>query len=276
MQAALNAHDRVRRLTDLPLFFGRSDKDSISARLLVDRIETAAQIAGWNDDARKLQEMYMILCDRAMVWWRSLSDAGIDCPVWNDVKNEFLAMYEPRYTAKTTCTNFHELVQRTGESIRDYYLRVCETFDKMCEAKPRNIGTLRTVPAAVAAAVPAIVAADLTAMKTEGIKDMEQFFRHQLFMAGLRDDLRAKVMEAGKATLHESMRYAQEIEVIQHDKRGRAVAAVTAINTSDQPVSEKEEDDLHRGGIEGRQRHPLPAREAAVQAELSSFQRKWK
>ena len=105
-------------------------------------------------------------------------------------------MYEPRYTAKTTCTNFHELVQRVGESIRDYYLRVCETFDKMCEAKPGTIGTLRTVPAAVAAAVPAIVAADLTAMKTEGIKDMEQFFRHQLFMAGLRDDLRAKVMEA--------------------------------------------------------------------------------
>ena len=76
-----------------------------------------------------------------------------------------------------------------GESIRDYYLRVCETFDKMCEAKPGNIGTLRTVPAAVAAAVPAIMAADLTAMKTEGIKDMEQFFRHQFFMAGLRDDL---------------------------------------------------------------------------------------
>ena len=93
MQAALGAHDRVRRSTDLPLFFGRADKDTISARLLVDRIETAAQIAGWNDDARKLQEMYMILRDRAVVWWRSLPDAGIDRAVWDDVKNEFLAMY---------------------------------------------------------------------------------------------------------------------------------------------------------------------------------------
>ena len=87
-------------------------------------METAAQIAGWNNDARKLQEMYMILRDRAVVWWRSLPDAGIDHAVWNNVKNEFLAMYETRYTAKTTCTNFHELVQRAGESIRDYYLRV--------------------------------------------------------------------------------------------------------------------------------------------------------
>ena len=92
--------------------------------------------------------------------------------------------------------------------------------------------------------MPAIVAADLTAMKTEGIKDMEQFFRHQLFMAGLWDDLQAKVMDAGKATLHESMRYAQEIEVIQHDKRGRAVAAIAATNISDTPVAEEEEDDF--------------------------------
>ena len=105
-QAAMQAHDRIRRSTDLPLFFGRADKDSISARLLVDRIETAAQIAGWIDNARKLQEMYMILRNRAVVWWRSLPDAGIDRDIWNNVKNEFLAMYEPRYTAKTTCTNF--------------------------------------------------------------------------------------------------------------------------------------------------------------------------
>ena len=118
MQAVLNAHDRVRRSTDLPLFFGRADKDSISARLLVDRIETTAQIAGWNDDARKLQEMYMILRDRAVVWWRSLPDAGIDRDDWNVVKNKFLAMYEPRYTAKMTCTNFHELVQRMGKHQR--------------------------------------------------------------------------------------------------------------------------------------------------------------
>ena len=42
------------------------------------------------------------------------------------------------------------------------------------------------------------------------------------------------------------MRYAQEIEVIQHDKRGRAVAAVAAVaavNTSDQPVAEEEEEE---------------------------------
>ena len=63
MQATLNAHDRVHCSNNLPLFFGSADKDSISARLLVNCIETATQIAGWNAVSRMVQEMYMILCD---------------------------------------------------------------------------------------------------------------------------------------------------------------------------------------------------------------------
>ena len=63
MQATLNAHDRVHCSNDLPLFFSSADKDSVSARLLVNCIETAAQIAGWNAVSRTVQEMYMILCD---------------------------------------------------------------------------------------------------------------------------------------------------------------------------------------------------------------------
>ena len=118
-------------------------------------------------------------------------------------------------------------------------MRVCEIFDKMCEAKPMAIGTVRTIP------MTALPAANLTIMKTEGIKDMKQFFRHQLFMAGLCDDLWTKVMEAGKATLHESMCYAQEIEVIHHNRGGHSVNTVaTTVTASDTPVTEEEEDNF--------------------------------
>ena len=53
-------------------------------------------------------------------------------------------------------------------------------------------------------------------------------------------------MEAGKPTLHESMQYAQELEVIHHDKSGRNIAAVatTTATVSDMPVTEEEEDDF--------------------------------
>ena len=221
MAAALNDHDRIRRSTELPLFFGRKDRDSISARLLIDRIATAAQIGGWNP-ARCLQEFYMILRDRALLWWNSLDDTDVDKADWNAVKADFLASYEAKYTAKTTCTNFHELVQRPGEGCHDYYLRVHEAFTKMCESKPANIAVVRAAAGAAADDV-----------KAEGIKDIERFFKHQLFLAGLKDDLRVKVMEGGKDTLHESMRLAVELEVIHQEKMKRShVNAVSSAATA--------------------------------------------
>ena len=236
VQAALLQHDRVRRSTDLPLFYGRKDKDTTTARLLVDRIEMAAEIANW-DDARKPRELYMVLRDRAIVWWNSLDDTNVDKANWNAVKNNFLACYELKFTAKTTCTNFSELIQRSGESNFDYYLRVCEAFSRLCDSKPANIGDVRV--AGVAGAAP-----DPVDVKKEGIKDAEKFFKHQLYLAGLRDELRGKVMEAGKETLQESMTLASELEVIHQDKRRGHVHAVSAEN---EPV--KEEDELNEDEI---------------------------
>ena len=98
-------------------------------------------------------------------------------------------------------------MQRQGEAVHDYYLRVHNSFAKMCEAKPINIGTVRVVPATAATVPPA----DLTMMKTKSIRDTEKFFKHQLFLAGLNKMLCIKVMEANKDTLHESMRLAVDL-----------------------------------------------------------------
>ena len=218
MQDALNQHHRIKKSTELPLFFGRKDKDSISAKLLVERVDTAGQIATW-DAARKCAEFNLILRDRATIWWQSLEDADINKQDWDAVKTEFLEAYEPKFTAKTTCTNFQELIQKQGETVLDYYLRVQEAFTKMCEAKP---AALEAVRADQGTATPA----QAMGMKKEGIKDTERFFKHQLFKAGLRDDLRSEVMKAGKDTLQESKRLAIELEVINNDKKGRQIAAV--------------------------------------------------
>ena len=112
--------------------------------------------------------------------------------------------------AKTTCTSFQEMVQCQGEAIHDYYLLVHDSFAKMCEAKPATIGTIWVIPAGAIA----IVTADLTMIKTEGIRDAEKFFKHQLFLASLNEMVWVKVMEANKNTLHESMRLAVELETI--------------------------------------------------------------
>lgn len=235
LQNALNAHDRVRKSTDLPLFFGRKDKDTVSPNLLLDRINRAATVAAWNTDDRKITEFYLILRDRALIWWETLEDSpNVDRNVWEDVQKEFLAAYAPRFTAKTTCTNFQDLIQRSNENVHDYFLRVSEAFKKMCEAKPDAIQTVRADRGAA-------TAEQASAIKKEGVSDSERFFKHQLFIAGLKEDLRMKIMEAGKASIQESVTLARELEVIHEDrKKGHAVNNVEAEDAATEDLNEEE------------------------------------
>ena len=137
-------HDRIRKSTDLPLFYGRKDKDTCTARLLIERFETAARIARWNaDEVRKCEEFYLILRDRALIWWKGLEEVPTmtrddnGCyNTWTQIKNEFLAAYATKYTAKSACTNFQDLIQRSGENVQDFYLRVLEAYQRMKEQKP--------------------------------------------------------------------------------------------------------------------------------------------
>ena len=145
MGAALAAHDRVRRSTDLPLYFGKKDKDTITPYLLVDRLEKAAVIAGWDTDERKCTEFSLILRDQAIQWWKSLVKTNPDFNRnnWDAVKAQFLEAYEPKFTARTTCTSFQELFQKSTETAHDFYLRVVESLEKMTDAKPAQIAVVR-------------------------------------------------------------------------------------------------------------------------------------
>ena len=67
-------------------------------------------------------------------------------------------------------------------------------------------------------------------VKAKGINDMALFFKHQLFLAGVKDSLRDRVLEAGKADLQESLKFARELEAIQNDrKRASKIAALKAV-----------------------------------------------
>jgi hypothetical protein len=140
------------------------------------------------------------------LWW------DIDRNSWADIQKEFLAAYAPRFTARTTCAN---LTQRNGENVHDYFLRVSDAFKKMCVAKPATIATLRTNSGAA-------TTAQATAIKLEGIKDSKGFFKHQLFIAGLKEDIKMKIMEAGEVTIQESVAHARELEVIHEDQKKRS------------------------------------------------------
>ena len=242
MQNALNAHDRIRKSTDIPKFHGNPAKDVLGAKTMLARIETAARVARW-DDARKCDELELTLRDEARLWHESMSRAGKNVNDWTELQREFLKAYEPRYSPKTYCTNFAELVQRPGEKVQSYWVRVDHAFDKMCTVKPANIDVV-TLPHDG-------VAADLALnLKKEGISQTQRHFLHQIFMAGLRPDLRAKVMDANKDIVWDSVEYAREQEIILADTKGQkvnligqGVAAVTAA-AAVEDVDEDEEIDL--------------------------------
>jgi hypothetical protein len=78
IQNALIQHDRVRRTTDIPLFSGRREKDTITPQQLVFRLEKAARVAQWNNlanpDERKTDEFYLSLRDDALSWYNTLDN----------------------------------------------------------------------------------------------------------------------------------------------------------------------------------------------------------
>lgn len=218
MQGTLANHDQVKKSTDLPKFTGQSGADSINPQILVDRIDAAAVIANW-DEARKIRELYMTLRGTAITFWDTMLDHDIDTTVWANVKAHFLLCYDSRTTARTTCANFQDLIQRNGEAVHDYYLRVHVAHKKMVGSIPDTTKTLK------ADHLPAEAAVART-FKDEGIRDIHLFYKHQLFIAGLKDSLRAKVMEAGKTTMLDSMLYAREMETIQADQKKAQIHAI--------------------------------------------------
>jgi hypothetical protein len=216
MAAALNDHDRMKRSTDIPLFFARRDKDTVLPQILIDGIEDAAEIATW-DEARKIRELKLCFRERAIIWWKSLRDYTINLALWDDVKKEFLETFEPKYSAKTICANFADLKQLQDKSMNDYGCRVQVAYDRLVDNKPATMAAVRLAGATVDQA------------KAEGIKDMALFFKHQLFLAGIKDSIRDKVLEASEDSFQESMKLARELEAIHNDKRrAHKTAAVKA------------------------------------------------
>jgi hypothetical protein len=189
---ALNDHDCMRCSTDIPLFYAQREKDTLLPRILIDRIEDVAAIAAW-DEAQKFRELKLCFWERAIIWYKSLRDDNINLAIWDEVKKEFLDTFEPKYSAKTVCANFADLKQHPEESMNDYRCRVQVAYDCLIDIKPATMAAVRLASATVNQA------------KAEGINDMALFFNHQLFLAGIKDPIRDKVLEAGKATFQESM-----------------------------------------------------------------------
>lgn len=230
----LRLHEDVRRSTQLPLFYGFDKENTVSAHTLIDRVEAAAAVANW-DDPRKCRELQLILRREAALWWESLRHFDIDRNAnWNQVKERFLKSYAPKFTARTNCLNLLKLSQGPNEKVQTYFLRLDETFRRINENRPAAALAVR-----VAALAEHQDDARDARIKLEGLKDQEKFFLAQMFIAGLRENLRQKVMDEMRDDLMELVDLATEKETILTNENKPEQLPIFSIEEKNESENEK-------------------------------------
>jgi hypothetical protein len=230
IQQALIAHDRVRRTTDIPLFYGRKGKDTIEPQQYIERLERAATVAQWPDDQRRCDEFVLSLRDGALSWYSTLDNIiGFQKNVWNDLKAKFLEAYAPKYSAKALCICFQDLRQKNDETVQDFYNRVSNTFKNAYQAKPAHtttyVGTLHG----------GITQAQADEIMGQGVTRMQLLMLNTMFLGGLKEEIRNRVLKDGPTEPDASVKAAREIETILNDKKKEKGVFITSIEEEEEP-----------------------------------------
>jgi hypothetical protein len=254
-QQALVAHERIRKSTDLPLFHGDRSKDTIEPQDFLNRFETASQIANWvpapaagqpPNEARKCQELFMLLRHTAAEWWKALELLpNFDMNVWDNIRTQFLITFAPRYTARTACLSFTDLVQQPGEGVSTFFLRVTKAYRLLKETRPAEMLDVNLPLCELDVDLaPRIAAANAHCrlVKEEGIEDMGRYVIQAMFTAGLHEELRIKTMEARLDSHSAAYQYALNLECIIKDKRG-SKPLVTAVQQAEDEAGIDEDDE---------------------------------
>jgi hypothetical protein len=232
---ALTQHDEVRCSTDIPLFYGRKDKDTISPHQLLERINHAKRVANWPDDERECDELYLFLRDRAISQSNMFDNIpGFNKNNWADVQREFLTAYATKFTACTLCTSFHDLRQKSDETVQDFYNRVSEVFRDAFLVKPYHV----TVHDGTAAKRFDLTVVQAQALMKRGIDNMQLLVMNTMFIGGLKSEIRDKVLETGPTRVQELVQLAREIKIISCDGRDKPAkgAYISAVTADDEPA----------------------------------------
>ena len=225
MAGAALAAARQVDLSKLPLFHANPKTDAFTAEEWAERVQLAKDGGPW-DDALATSYVYNALRDGALTWYRTLKWSNIDNRNWAEVKQAFLEAYGTTHTSRTTATALNELKQG-NDSVIDYYTKVVEVMSDLQALLPPNGLGLPTTP------YPAEITAvaqfrDLreeirtgaaTALVEYGAQRMIYFIATQIFVSGLKAEIRTEVMKSNPLTVMAACTAAQTIEKINTAKK---------------------------------------------------------
>lgn len=248
-QALLEAQRQVE-LGKIPLWYGDSTKDAFTAEQWIERIENCRTTAAWNDQST-IGYMYAALRGRAIHWYTNAKFRRVDTAVWNEVKEDFLKVYAPSKTVRSTVANL-EVKQGATESVCDYASRVTiivtdlysiiETY--VHPANDNLFGAQISVMDAVTALTQAVRRTEHDRIRLIGEDRVIQLIAVNLFVAGLKQHIRQKMVVRRYHTFSDAFDAAMNFETqLSEPKRNAIVLAVNHDEGEDEHSSNDDQTD---------------------------------
>jgi hypothetical protein len=126
------------------------------------------------------------------------------------------------------------LRQKSDESVQDFYNKVSDTFRNAYQTKPDHTVTfVGNLPGTA-------TQAECNDVLKQGVERMQLLMLNTVFLGGLREEIRTRVLEDGPTNPDDSVKAARDIESINNDKRREKGFHVTSIEGP--PEDEEAED----------------------------------
>jgi hypothetical protein len=197
-------------------------KDSKTGCWLIKRVKIATNITTW-DDKRKAQALASILQGQAQAWWDSLEIIQINKENWNNIKASFPRYFKPKHPAKTVCSNLQDLTQKPQQGVYVYFAKNIEMFKRFMGNKHDTM--------------PQVVSGNNVSKKTwtDFEKSLTHYFKIQLFIAGLQDQIWTELMKNTYTNFWAACQVALHLYMIQEiNKPVKPVAIAAMINNMSQ------------------------------------------
>ena len=97
--------------------------------------------------------------------------------------------YAPKFSARTLCTSFQDLKQKSEEKVQTFFHRVSDAFSDAYRVKPNEV-TAFTGTAAERGGATLEIANGIVNM---GVQKMQLLMMSTIFLGGLKDEIRVRV-----------------------------------------------------------------------------------
>ena len=225
-------------VTRIPLYTGDGN-DSFTPAQWLARVEKARLTAAW-DDANTMAFIYVSLRGKALKWYECLERSGIALN-FADFSTAFILSFSPATTARTATISLNEIKQQNNEDVVGFYARVIEVvneIENLIPAAARRPAAVTYPPEIMALAGFNALHANVRIGPPQAIFDlgMKTAMNHvgiQLFVAGLKPQIRDELMKDMPAVLWDAFQNALTLEKIHMPVKSFTNASVNEISEED-------------------------------------------